>query len=134
MTAQRSATVDAPPWRRLLMPAIVVSLLCAPWSWFDDGITPSWIVYPLVLLVGAWRVREGHGALFLGVAALVFLLVHLPWTWAAITGAETNPLNREAPSSPVQWLLTLFVIPVIASLIGWGAWVAERRSESVRSG
>ena len=27
---------------------------------------------------------------------------------AAITGAETNPLNRESPSSPVQWLLTLF--------------------------
>ncbi len=132
MTAERSTTVDAPPWRRLLMPAIVVSLLCAPWSWLDDGITPSWIVYPLVLLVGAWRVREGHGALFLGVAALVFLVVHLPWTWAAITGAETNPLNRESPSSPVQWLLTLFVVPLAASVIGWAAWVAERRTVSDR--
>lgn len=116
------------------MPAIVASLLCAPWSWFDDGITPSWIVYPLVLLVGAWRVRQGRGALFLGVAALVFLLVHLPWTWAAITGAETNPLDRESPSSPLQWLVTLFVIPLVASVIGWATWVTERRRVAAPTG
>jgi hypothetical protein len=26
-------------------------LLCAPVSWIDDGITPSWVVYPIALLI-----------------------------------------------------------------------------------
>ena len=56
---------------------------------------------------------------FVGVAALVFLLVHLPWTYAALTGAETNPLDRESPSSPVQWLITLFAVPLVTSPVGF---------------
>src|SRR5688572_4444911 len=90
-----------------LVAVIVVSLLCAPVSWVDDGITPSWIVYPIVLLIALWRVSRGSGALFVGIAALVFLIVHLPWTYAALTGADKNPLDRASPSSPVQWLITL---------------------------
>lgn len=114
------------PRRKLLVGAIVVSLLCAPVSWVDDGITPSWIVYPFVLLVALWRVLRGQGALFVTIAALVFLIVHLPWTWAALTGADQNPLDRASPSSPVQWLVTLFVVPLITGAIGWLVWRSER--------
>lgn len=61
-----------------------------PVSWVDDGITPSWIVYPiLLLLLALWRVLGGKGALVLGVVALVFLLVHLPFTRAAL-----RPVSR----------------------------------------
>jgi hypothetical protein len=116
----------AAPWRRALKVLIVVSLLCAPVSWVDDGITPSWIVYPILLLVGAWRLRSGHGALFVGIAALVFLLVHLPFSWAAITGADTSPSNADLPTSPVQWLITLFVVPALTSAVGWITWFKER--------
>ena len=41
-----------------------------------------------VPVMALWRFRSGHGALFVAIAALVFLIVHLPWSWAAITGAE----------------------------------------------
>jgi hypothetical protein len=118
-------------WRRALLVVIIVSLLCAPISWVDDGITPSWVVYPIVLLIALWRFRAGGGALFVGIAALVFLLVHLPWTWAALTGAEENPLDRASPSSPAQWLVTLFAVPLLASAVGWITWYKQRSGRRV---
>jgi hypothetical protein len=114
------------PWRRALLVMIVISLLCAPVSWIDDGITPSWVVYPIALLIALWRFRSGHGALFVAIAALVFLIVHLPWSWAAITGAENNPPDRESPSSPVQWLVTLFIVPLVTTAVGWVTWSKQR--------
>ena len=113
-------------WRTPLLAVVVASLLCAPVSWVDDGVTPSWVVYPIVLLVALWRVFRGGGALFVAIAAFVFLVVHLPWTWAAITGADTNPLDRESPSSPAQWLVTLFVVPLITLAVGAAAWRSRR--------
>ena len=71
---------DVQPWRRALLVMIIASLLCAPASWVDDGITPSWVVYPITLIIALWRYRSGHGALFVAIAALVFLIVHLPWS------------------------------------------------------
>jgi len=114
------------PRRLALLCVILVSLLCAPISWVDEGVTPSWVVYPVVLLIAIWRVQRGSGALFVAIAALVFLLVHLPWSWAAVSGAEHNPLDRASPSSPVQWLLTLFAAPVLTSAVGWVVWFKDR--------
>ena len=121
-------------WRYALQAAIVVSLLCAPVSWLDDGITPSWIVYPVLLLVAWWRVRKGKGALMLGVVALVFLLVHLPFSWAAVSGADTSPSNPDLPTSPIQWLVTLFVVPAVTTTIGWLAWRAGREAATIPAG
>ena len=101
---------------------IIVSLLCAPVSWVDDGITPSWVVYPIALIIALWRYRGGHGALFVAIAGFVFLIVHLRWSWAVIIGAENIPLDRESPSSPVQWLITLSVVPLLTTAIGWTTW------------
>ena len=117
-------------WRQALLAVIVLSLLCAPVSWVDDGVTPSWVVYPIVLLVALLRFRRGAGALFIGIAALVFLVVHLPWTWSALTGADDNPLDRTSPSSPVQWLITLFAVPLLTSAVGWGTWLRERSHQA----
>jgi len=119
------------PWRRALLIVIVASILCAPISWVDDGITPSWVVYPVVLFIALWRVLRGQGALFVGIAALVFLLVHLPWTWAAITGAGQNPLNADAPYNAGQWLFTLFAVPLLAAAVGWVTWARERSPRPV---
>ena len=123
--------LDTSSLRRAVLALVIVSLLCAPVSWIDDGITPSWIVYPIVLLIALWRLRRGSGALFVGIAALVFLLVHLPWTYAALTGAEQNPLDRASPSSPVQWLITLFLVPLVTSAVGFAAWRRERSQRPV---
>ena len=114
--------------RKLLLILIAVNLACAPVSWIDDGVTPSWVVYPVVLLVGIWRVQKGHGALYLAIAAGVFWLVHLPWTWAALTGADENPLDRESPSSPVQWLVTLCLVPLVTTVVAAVVWRARRRA------
>ena len=123
--SERESAVASPRWRALTA-VIVVSLLCAPVSWVDDGLTPSWIVYPILLLLALWRVRGGKGALMVGVVALVFLLVHLPFTWAALSGAETSPSNPDLPTSPVQWLATLFIVPALTSAVGWLTWLRER--------
>jgi len=88
-------------------------------------------VYPIVLLIALWRFRRGHAALLVGIAALAFLIVHVPWSWAALTGAATNPLDRESPSSPVQWLITLFAVPAVTSAVGWITWSKERSARSV---
>ena len=122
---------DVQPWRRALLVMIIVSLSCAPVSWVDDGITPSWVVYPIALIIALWRYRSGHGALFVAIAALVFLIVHLPWSWAAITGAENNLLDRESPSSPVQWLITLSIVPLLTTAIGWITWFKQRSTRPV---
>lgn len=104
-------------WRAVLLALVFVSLANAPWSWIDDGFTPSWIVYPTFLLVGLWRLRGGGivGTVFVGVTALVFLLVHLPWTWAAVTDAGSNPLDASGPYNPGQWLVTLFLVPLLTA-------------------
>lgn len=128
MTEQAHTRRDG-GWRTALIAVVVVSLLCAPWSWIDDGVTPSWVVYPVALLVALWRVLRGSGALFLLIAAAVFLVVHLPWTWAAVTGAETNPLNRDSPSSPAQWLVTLFVVPLFTAAVAFAAWRSRRTGD-----
>ena len=116
--------------RTILTVLILANLVCAPVSWVDDGITPSWIVYPLVLLLALWRVRRGQGALFVAIAATVFVVIHLPWTWAALTGADENPLDRDSPSSPVQWLITLFIVPAVTATIGWVLWHRRRTPSS----
>ena len=122
---------DVQAWRRALLVMIIVSLLCAPVSWVDDGITPSWVVYPIALIIALWRYRAGHGALFVAIAGFVFLIVHLRWSWAVIIGAENISIDRESPSSPVQWLITLSVVPLLTTAIGWTTWFKQ---QSARAG
>jgi len=122
-------------WRTVLLALVVVSLGCAPVSWIDDGFTPSWIIYPLILLVGLWRMGRGHGTLYFGIAGTIFLLVHIPFTWAALFGSQ-NPSGADNPYNPVQWLITLFAVPLLTVIAGFLAWrdarQGRRRSERPR--
>jgi hypothetical protein len=110
-------------WRRVLIGLVLVSIACAPVSWIDEGVTPSWVVYPLALLFGLYRLWRGRGIVFVGVAALVFLVVHLPFAYAAVFGDE-NPFDADREFSPVQWMITLFVIPLATLVV---AWLARRQ-------
>ena len=114
------------PRRLVLLALVLVSLACAPVSWVMDGATPSWIVYPLVLLVGLWRYRRGGGTLFFGIAATVFLLIHLPFAWAAVTDSGKNPYKDSAPYNPVEWIVTLFAVPLATAIAGFLAWREPR--------
>jgi hypothetical protein len=115
--------------RQLVATLAIVNVLCAPVSWFDDGVTPSWVVYPLALLVGLWRLRRGKGLVFLAVAAGVFLVVHLPWSFAFLTDGE-HPLDSDLEYSPVQWFLTLLVAPLALEVAALWAWLRERSESS----
>jgi hypothetical protein len=123
------ATITVRPiganWPTVLLVCIVASFACAPVSWIDDGLTPSWIVYPLVLLGGLWRMRRGHGTLYFGIAATIFLVVHIPFTWAALLG-DQNPSGADKPFNPVQWLITLFTVPLLTAISGFLAWREPR--------
>jgi hypothetical protein len=114
-------------WRTVLLALVVVSLACAPVSWIDDGFTPSWIIYPLILLVGLWRMWRGHGTLYFGIAGTIFLLVHIPFTWAALFGSQ-SPTGTDNPYNPVQWLITLFAVPLLTVIAGFLAWREARQA------
>ena len=118
-------------WRRGVLGLVVVSLACAPVSWIDEGVTPSWVVYPVALMIGLYRLRKGgtSGTVFVGVAALIFFLVHLPFAFAAVFGDE-NPFDADREFSPVQWTITLFLIP-LATVIA--AWLARREARAAGS-
>src|SRR4051794_21953615 len=104
-------TMPAPRIRtspeQILLLLVAASFVCAPVSWIVDGVTPSWVVYPIVLAIGLWRHSRGGGTLYFGIAATLFLLVHLPWTWVAVTGG-TNPVDAGLSVHPVAWIATLF--------------------------
>jgi len=126
MEARLRAWGVSSPRRAVLFVLVLASLASAPISWALDGLTPSQVVYPLVLLIGLWRYRRGGGTLFFGVAAVVFLLVHLPFTWAAITDSGENPFDESAPYNPVEWFVTVFALPLATAAAGFLAW-RERR-------
>jgi carbon starvation protein CstA len=113
-------------WTRILLVLVIASLACAPVSWIVDGVTPSFVVYPIALLIGLWRRSRGAGTLYFAVAGTVFLLIHLPWTWAAVSGADTNPLDHSVPAQPVEWLITLFFIPLATAIVGFVCWRRQR--------
>jgi hypothetical protein len=92
-----------------------------------DGVTPSFIVYPLALLIGLWRRSRGAGTLYYAVAGTIFVLIHLPWTWAAVTGATTNPLDHSAAAHPVEWLISLFLLPLATAVAGFLCWRRQGR-------
>jgi hypothetical protein len=117
-------------WLRILLLLVIASLACAPVSWIVDGVTPSFVVYPVALLVGLWRRSRGAGTLYFGIAATIFLIIHLPWTWASLTGADTNPLDHSVPAHPVEWLITLCVVPAATAIACFACWTQQRNRES----
>lgn len=121
-----TAKTTAAAWTRIMLLLVLASLACAPVSWIVDGVTPSFVVYPVALLVGLWRRSRGAGTLYFGIAGTIFLLIHLPWTWAAVTGADTNPVNQSAPAQPVEWLVTLFLVPLATAIVGFVCWRQQR--------
>jgi hypothetical protein len=82
----------------------------------------------LALLFGLSRLRKGGatGTVFVGIAALVFLVVHLPFSYEAVFGDE-NPFDAGREFSPVQWMITLFVIPLATIVV---AWLARREAQT----
>jgi hypothetical protein len=122
-------------WRRLLLALASLGLVLAVVSWIVEGVTPSWIVFPILLLVGLVRARRGgsSGTVWLGLSALVFLLVHLPFDKAALSDHCVNPGDSHKACHPGWWLVSLGAFPllmVLASVFAFreagGVWRSPR--------
>jgi hypothetical protein len=105
-------------WKRLLIVLALVGLVFAVTSWIVEGVTPSWIVFPVLLLIGLVLVRQGwrSGIVWLGVSALVFLLVHLPFDKAALSDHCVNPADSDRACYPAWWLVSLLAFPPLMIL------------------
>jgi hypothetical protein len=119
----------------LLLALAALGLVFAVVSWIVEGVTPSWIVFPILLLVGLVRARRGRssGIVWLGLSALVFLLVHLPFDKAALSDHCVNPTGSDKACHPVWWLVSLGALPllmVLASVFAFreagGVWRLPR--------
>lgn len=129
MEATVTGSTTATPRRTILLVLVVESLACAPWSWIVDGLTPSWVVYPIVLLAGLWRMRRGDGTLYFAIVVAVFFLVHLPWAWTAFTGERTGFVPDDVAIHRVEWAVTLFAVPLLTALAGFTAWREAKKGD-----
>lgn len=113
---------------------VALNLAAGAWSLAKDGVTPSWIVYPLLLLLGlAILRRSASSALaYLGGLALLFLLVHVPFLRAAVADTCIHPADASRPCHPVTWLVTLGAVPAATALAAALVWAAARRTEARR--
>jgi hypothetical protein len=106
-------------WKRLLVALALLGLVFAVTSWIVEGVTPSWIVFPILLLIGLVRARRGgtSGIIWLGLSALVFLLVHLPFDKAALSEHCVNPADSDRACYPAWWLVSLGAFPLLMVLV-----------------
>ncbi|MGH3102773.1 MAG: hypothetical protein ACRDN6_01580 [Gaiellaceae bacterium] len=122
-------------WKRLLLVLALLGLVFAVTSWIVEGVTPSWVVFPVLLIVGLVRARRGgsSGTAWLSLSALVFLLVHLPFVGAALSDNCVNPADSDRACHPAWWLVSVGVFPLLVVITaavafreGGGVWRVPR--------
>lgn len=127
--AGRAAPITG--WKRLLAAAVVLNLIGGVVSWVTEGVTPSWIVYPILLVVGIVLFRKGgtKGTMFLAIIALLFLLIHIPFTAAAFSSNCTHPANAARDCHPLEWVISLFIVPLITVAVAVAVWLQSRKGQ-----
>lgn len=115
-------------WRALLV-LLVVDLAAGAWSLAVDGPTPSWTVYPVLLVVGLALLRRRPRAAAAWVAGLsaLFALVHVPFVRAALADRCVHPADPALDCHPVTWLVTLGAVPAATALAAAVLWWRERQ-------
>ena len=105
-------------WKRFLLGLSLLGLVFAVTSWIVEGVTPSWVVFPILLAVGLIRARRGgtSGIVLLGLAALIFLLVHIPFVREALSDECVNPVDSDKACHRVFWLVSLGLFPLLMVL------------------
>jgi hypothetical protein len=117
--------VSRDAWKTVLLALVAANIVGGLVFVFAEMLVPSFVVYPTFLVIGSIRLVRGKGktgVVFLTVTALVFLLVHLPFTRFGPEGSAC-----EDCSAAVVWT-TVFVLPVALFLSGLAAWASLRRT------
>jgi hypothetical protein len=121
LTTTVTSTIN---WKHVLLVLVVMNLIGGIVFIVTEGLVPSWVVYPILLIVGALRLRKGGttGTVFLGVTAVIFILVHFPFTFFGPEGSACPQCSQ------VLLWVTLFVVPLLTTLVAVLAWRQARES------
>jgi len=126
MTTYNKKTGGSINWAQILAVAVAANLLGGLVFVVTEGLVPSWVVYPILLIIGTvlLRRRAKTGAVFLLGSAALFVLVHFPFT-------PFGPAGSACPdcSQPLLWV-TLFIIPVLTVFVAVMAWRQIRHNDS----
>lgn len=127
---QRLGAANRIKWVQILVVAVAANLLGGLVFALTEGLVPSWVVYPLLLIIGLMMLRRRPitGALFLLGSAILFLLIHLPFT--VLVGWRGDQC---ADCSPTLLWVTLFIIPLLTVFVTIMAWQQARRNESKKA-
>lgn len=106
-------------WKPLLRGLAALGLVLAVISWVVEGVTPSWVVFPILLIIGLARARGAgpSGTVWLGLSALVFLIVHLPFVKAALEADCVNPADSDRACHPAWWLISVGLFPLVMVVV-----------------
>jgi len=117
-------------WVQILVVAVAANLLSGLVFTLTAGLVPSWIVYPLLLIIGLWllRRRRTSGVLFLLGSAALFFVIHLPFT--VLVGWRGDQC---ADCPPTLLWVTLFIIPLLTVFVAIMAWEQARRNNSKKA-
>ena len=122
---QRLGAASGIKWVQILVVAVAANLLGGLVFTLTEGLVPSWVVYPLLLIMGLWMLRRHSivGALFLLGSAVLFFLIHLPFT--VLVGLRGSQC---ADCSPTLLWITLFIMSLLIVFVAIMAWRQARRS------
>ena len=120
--------LDRERWKTLLLTLVAANLVGGLAFVLTAELVPSWIVYPIFLVVGCVRLVRGGGTtgiVFLAVTALVFIVVHFPFS---AFGPEGSGCKRALGCEPAVAWVTLSLLPLALLIAGALAWRDVRRS------
>ena len=118
--------------RAVLVVLLGLNLIAAAWSWAVDGVTPSWVVYPLLLLVVVLLLKRGArpAAAYLAFVAALFVLVHVGFVREAFADSCEHPADASLACHPVTWVATLGVVPLATAVTAAGVWLRSRHDRA----
>jgi len=126
MTIHNQNAKDGVDWVQILVVAVAANLLGGVVFTLTEGLVPSWVVYPLMLIIGLGLLRKRAitGALFLLGSAALFLLIHLPFT--LLVGLR----GSQCPDcSPTLLWVTLFIVPLLTTFLAMIVWQQARHQD-----
>jgi hypothetical protein len=126
MTIHNQKVKSTLNWIQILVAAVAINLLGGLVFTLTEGLVPSWVVYPILLIIGLWMLhkRPINGVLFLLGSATLFLLIHLPFT--VLIGWRGSQC---ADCSPTLLWVTLFIVPLLTNFAAIMAWQQARRNQ-----
>ncbi|HET7689079.1 MAG TPA: hypothetical protein VFK41_01760 [Nocardioidaceae bacterium] len=119
--------------KRIIQLLVGANLAAGAWSFIVDGVTPSWVVYPVLLMITIALLRRGGttGSGYLAGIAALFTVMHLPFIREAVSSDCVHPADANLDCHPVTWMATLGIVPALTALVAAVVFVMARRHQRV---